>query len=100
MGGLVFTYKIGLLFVMMTLSILTYEIPNHTFSTALLRAFSYVYSAILIIGFAIYFLVLFVDRHSYISYIVLSIVLTLMLLSFITFVLLPPLLPIINTECI
>ena len=99
-GGLVFAYKVGLLFVMMTLSILTYKIPNRTFSTALLRAFSYVYSAILIIGFAIYFLVLFVDRHSYISYIVLSIVLTLMLLSFITFVLLPPLLPIINTEYI
>ena len=67
--GLIFTYKIGLHFVMMILSILTYKIPNRTFSTALLHVFSYVYSAIFIIGFAIYFLVLFIDCHSNISYI-------------------------------
>ena len=94
--GLFFTYKFGLLFVMMVLSVLTYKIPNRTFSTTLLRAFSYVYSTIFIIGFAIYFLVLFIDRHSSISYIVLSVVLTLMLLSFIFFIIFPPLVPIMK----
>ena len=94
--GLIFTYKIGLLFIMMILSILTYKIPYRAFSTTLLRVFSYVYSAIFIIGFAFYFLVLFIDPHSDISYIVLSVVLTLMLLSFITFVIIPPLIPIMK----
>ena len=94
--GLFFTYKLGLLFVMIVLSILTYKIPNRTFSTTLLRAFSYSYSFIVIIGFAIYFLVLFIDRHSSISYIVLSVVLTMMLLTFIIFVIFPPLVPVIK----
>ena len=94
--GLFFMYKFGLLFVMIFLSVLTYKIPNRTFSTTLLRVFSYVYSAIFAIGFAIYFLILFIDRHSSISYIVLSVVLTLMLLSFIAFVIFPPLVPVMK----
>ena len=94
--GLFFTYKFGLLSIMIVLSILTYKIPNRTFSTTLLRVFSYSYSSILIIGFAIYFLVLFIDRHSSISYIVLSVVLTMTLLTFVIFVVFPPLVPVMK----
>ena len=94
--GIVFTYKTGLLFVMIVLSVLTHRIPNQAFSTTLLRVFAYTYSASFVIGFSLYYLFLFLNRQSNIDFYVLSVLLSVLLLSFVALVIVPPLLPVIK----
>ena len=94
--GTVFTYKIGLLVVMIILSVLTHQIPNQTFSTALLRLFAYVFSAAFAIGFSLYYLFLFLNRKSNIDFYILNVLLSVLLLSFVALVIVPPLLPVIK----
>ena len=96
--GTVFTYKIGLLIAMVVLSVLTHQIPNQTFSTTLLRVFSYIYSISFAIGFSIYYLFVFFDPQSNIDFYILSVLLSVLLLSFVILVILPPLLPVIKIK--
>ena len=94
--GIIFAYKISLLIVMIVSSILTRQIPNQTFSTALLRLFAYVFSATFAIGFSLYYLFLFLNRKSNTDFYILSVLLSVLLLSVVVLVLVPPLLPIIK----
>ena len=96
--GTVFTYKIGLLVAMIVLSVLTHQIPNQAFSTTLLRVFSYVYSISFVIGFSLYYLFVFFNRQSNIDFYILSVLLSVLLLSFVGLVILPPLLPAIKNK--
>ena len=96
--GTVFIYKIGLLVVMIVLSVLTHQIPNQTFSTTLLRAFSYVYSISFIVGLSVYYLFVFFDPQSNIDFYILCVLLSVLLLTFVFLVILPPLLPAIRNK--
>ncbi len=96
--GIVFTYKIGLLVAMIAISVLTHQIPNQTFSTTLLRVFSYVYSISFVIGLSVYYLFVFFDPQSNIDFYIFSVLLSVLLLSFVILIILPPLLPVIKNR--
>ena len=93
---LVYTYKFSLLFAMITLSILTHRIPNQAFSTQLLRVYSYLFSLSFVLGLSLYYLYVFVDRISHADYFIFSALSNTLILLFITLVVLPPLLPVIQ----
>lgn len=96
--GTVFAYKSGILIAMVVLSVLTHQIPNQTFSTTLLRVFTYVYSISFTIGISLYYLFVFLDRQSNIDFYILSVLLSVLLLSFVVLIILPPLLPVIKNK--
>ena len=96
--GIVFLYKIILLSVMVILSLLTRRIPNPVFSTTLLRKFAYIFSIVMVVGFAIYFLFLYVNSHSNYHDYTLTTILAIMSLLFIFLILIPPLVPAIKEK--
>ena len=96
--GVLFAYKIILLLFMVALSFLTRNIPNRTFATTSLRAFSYIFSILFFVGFCLYFFFRILDKHSDISFILLCAVLNIVLLLILLFILTPPLIPVIQDK--
>ena len=97
--GIGFTYKVVLLLVMIILSILTRNIPNRKFATTSLRVFSYLFSAVFIIGFCVYYFFLLFDpntRASNADYFTLCVVFNILVLIFIVFVVIPPIFPVLR----
>ena len=91
--GVVFSYRIILLLVMVALALLTRNIQNQTFATTSLRVFSYIFSMTMVMGFSLYYLFLYTAPHSSIGPIVLCVTLNIMLFLFIVCILAPPLTP-------
>ena len=91
--GVVFSYRITLLLVMVTLALLTRNITNQMFATTSLRVFSYIFSLVMVLGFCLYFLFLYTNPHSSIGPVLLCVTLNIMLILFITCILAPPLIP-------
>ena len=91
--GVVFFYRIILLLVMVTLALLTRNIPNQTFATTSLRVFSYIFSMVMVLGFSLYYLFLYTSPHSSIGPISLCVTLNIMLILFIACILAPPVMP-------
>jgi hypothetical protein len=84
-------YKILLLVVMVTLSLLTRDIPNRSFTTS---SFSYIFSMIYLLGFTLYYTFLFTSHKPNVIYGVLSVTSNIMIWLIIVFIVLPPLIPI------
>ena len=95
---IVFSYRFFLLFVMVTLALVTRKIPNQTFSTTSLRLFSYAFSTVMVIGFCLYFFFLYLDPRSNNGPILLCTILNVMLLLFLVCILTPPLIPILQDK--
>ena len=89
-------YRILLLAVMVTLTLLTRKIPNKTYTTSSLRVFSYIFSMVYLLGFTTYymFLDLFTSHKLNIIYSVLSLTFNTMICLIIVLIVLPPLIPI------
>ena len=102
--GVAFTYMMVLLLIMIMLSVLTRNIPNRTFATNSLRVFSYLFCPTFIIGFCAYYVFLLVDPGGYNTigapYIVLSVMFTILVLIFVAFVIVPPILPVLRNTLI
>ena len=96
--SVVFLYRITLVLVMVILALLTRNIPNQTFATTSLRVFSYMFSIVMVLGISVYFLLLYASPHSNIGPILLCATLNIMLILFITCILAPPLLPVIQCK--
>ena len=97
--GIGFTYKIILLVVMIVLSILTRNIPNRTFATTSLRVFAYLFSAVFIVGFCVYYFFLLFNPSAHASiadYIALCVVFNILVLIFLVFVVIPPIFPVLQ----
>lgn len=92
----VYAYKFGLCSVMIVISILTHRIPNQTFSTKLLRVFSYIYSLTFAIGFSLYYFYVFLDSRSNTDFHIFSVMLFVFFSAFICLILAPPLFPVIR----
>ena len=94
---LVYLFKAALLVTLIVLTVLTRKIPNATFTTNSLRIFTYAFSVVSVIGFGIYYLLLFTlqypDPHA--RFITLSTLLNIQLVLFITFITAPPLIPVL-----
>ena len=91
--GVVFLYRIILLLVMVTLALLTRNIPNQIFVITSLRVFSYIFSMVMVLGFSLYYLFLYTSPHSSIGPISLCVTLNIMLILFIACILAPPVMP-------
>ena len=96
--GVVFLYRIALLLVMVTLALLTRNIPNQTFATSSLRVFSYTFSVVMVLGFSVYYVFLYASPYSNLRPIILCVTLNVMLILFIACILAPPLLPVIQRK--
>ena len=99
--GIAFTYLIVLLIAMIVLSVLTRNIPNRTFATTSLRVFAYLFTAVFIVGFCIYYFFLLFDPGEYSSiaesdYIVLCVVFNILVVIFLVFVIIPPIFPVLQ----
>ena len=97
--GIGFTYKLVLLLVMIVLSILTRNIPNRTFATTSLRVFAYLFSAVFIVGFCVYYFFLLFDPNAHAGiadYVTLCIVFNILVLIFLVFVVIPPIFPVLR----
>ena len=95
--GLAFTYKIFLLKVMAVLACLTHSIRNQTFSTSALRIFTYIFSAVFIIGFSYYyFLLSFADSSNHEDFICLCVLFIILAIIFLVFVVIPPIYPLLQ----
>jgi hypothetical protein len=84
-------YRMLLLVVMVTLSLLTRNIPNRSFTTS---SFSYIFSMIYLLGFTTYYMFLFTSHEPNVFYGVLSATFNTMIWLIIVFIVLPPLIPI------
>ena len=102
--GVAFTYMMVLLLTMIVLSVLTRNIPNRTFATTSLRVFSYLFCSTFIVGFCVYYFFLLVDPGGYnkigADYIVLSVMFTILVMIFVAFVIVPPILPVLRNALI
>ena len=94
---LVFLFKAALLVALIVLTVLTRKIPNATFTTNSLRIFTYAFSVVSMIGFGIYYLLVFTIKHPdpHAEFITLSSLLNIQLVLFVTFIIAPPLAPIL-----
>ena len=93
---LVFLFKIALLVALITLTVLTRKIPNATFTTNSIRTFAYSFSTIFVLGFGIYYVLIFIqypDRNA--EFITLSSLFNVLLVLIVTFVIAPPLVPVL-----
>ena len=84
-------YRILLLVVLVTLTLLMRKIPNKTFT---LGAFSYIFSMIYLLGFTAYYVFLFTSHKPNVIYSILSLTFDTMICLVIVFIVLPPLIPI------
>lgn len=96
--GIVYLYKFILLSVMVVLSLLTRKIPNQTFATTTLRVFSYTFSMVMVVGFLLYYLFVYLDPRSHGGPILLIVTLNIMLLLYMWCILAPPLVPVIQDK--
>ena len=87
-------YRMILLAVMVTLILLTRNIPNKTFTTSSLRVFSYIFSMIYLLGFTTYYMFLFTSHKPNVIYGILSLTFNTMVCLIIACIILPPLIPI------
>ena len=83
----VYLFKAALLVVLIVLTVFTRKIPNATFTTNSPRIFTYAFSVVSVIGFGIYYLLVFTlqfpDPHA--EVITLSSLLNIQLVLFVTF---------------
>ena len=94
---LVYLFKIALLVALVVLTVLTRKIPNAKFTTNSIRIFAYSFSTVSVLGFMIYYLLVFIqhpDKNA--EFIILSFLLNVMLILFVTFVIAPPLAPVLH----
>ena len=78
---------------------LTRSIPNKSFTTESLRAFSCTMIVILFLGFTLYYITVLVLFDPVYNFSVLSILINLLVASFIISVFMPPLLPVFRSKC-
>ena len=95
---LVFLFKAALLVALIVLTVLTRKIPIATFTTNSQRIFTYAFSVISVIGFGIYYLLVFViiqhpDPHA--EFFTIFSLLNVLLVLFIIFILAPPIAPVL-----
>ena len=96
----VLSYKVAQLTALITLTLLTRNIPNKTFATTSLRIFSYTFSAVFGIGFTLYYCFLYFQRTTPadIKTTILYLTLNTLMLLYILCVLIPPFTPIIRIK--
>ena len=89
---LVFLFKAALLVALIVLTVLTRKIPIATFTTNSLRIFTYTFSVVLVIGFGIYYLLLFTIQHPdpHAEFFTLFTLLNVLVVLFIVFIVAPP----------
>ena len=94
------SYKVAELTALVSLTLLTRHIPNKMFANTSIRVFSYTFSAVFGIGFALYYCFLYFQgsAHANIKYTVLYFTLIILILLYSLFVLIPPLMPIIRMK--
>ena len=91
---LIFMYKIGLLLTLNVLTLLTRTIPNGQFSVNATRGFTYSFTTVFVVGFAVYYAFLFSGQEQQSLFIILAFILNTMYVLFVAFIIIPPLLPI------
>ena len=95
----VYGYKACQILAMIILSILTHRIPNQTFSTAMLRVFSYIYSLVFVIGLLLYYLYArLLEPRSNTDFYIFSVMTSVLLMTSLSLVVAPPLLLIIQSK--
>jgi ABC-type branched-subunit amino acid transport system substrate-binding protein len=96
----VLSYKVAELTALVSLTLLTRHIPNKTFTNSPLRVFSYSFSAVFGIGFALYYFFLYFLRntHANVKYTILYFTLIILMVLYILLVFIPPLMPVIRTK--
>ena len=94
---LVFLFKAALLVALIVLTVLTRKIPIITFTTNSQRIFSYAFSVVSVIGFGIYYLLIFVIQYpnSHAEFFTIFSLLNIQLALFIIFILAPPIAPVL-----
>ena len=95
---LIFLYKFTLLIALIVLTVLTRRIQNSTFSTKSLQLFTYTFSSVLLLGFTLYYMFVFIRHDPYSEFITLSTVLNLLLGVVVSFVIVPPLFPVFHQK--
>ena len=94
--GIGYSYKITLLWIMALLAFLTRNIPNQTFATDSLRIFSYLCITLFMIGLSHYYFFLLFTDDSTNDFITLSVVFNILTVIFLLFVIIPPILPLLQ----
>ena len=94
---LVFLFKAALLVALIVLTVLTRKTPIATFTTNSQRIFIYAISVVLVIGFGIYYLLVFVIQHPdpHAEFFTIFSLLNVLLVLFIIFILAPPIAPVL-----
>ena len=95
---IVMSIRVTEVIVMVVLSVLTRRIPNKTFTTSSLRIFSYIISAVFILGVALYYMFIFLSLNPNIDFSILCIVLNSLILLYIACVFSPPLVPVLRAK--
>ena len=92
--------KVSLLVAMVLLSFLTRHIPNKSFATTTLQIFSYMFSLAFCVGFSLHFFVQYFSQimNPDIRFAVIFIGLNLLIVLYIVFVFMPPLVPVIKSK--
>ena len=94
---LVFLFKAALLVALIVLTVLTRKISNATFTTNSLKIFTYTFSVVFVIGFGIYYLLMYAIQHSspHAEFLTVFSLLNTLLVLFVTFIIAPPITPIL-----
>ena len=87
-----------LVVIVFVLVVLTRSIKNQSFTTKTLRILVYLFSIVMLVGFVTYYVSLFFDPLSSLSFISIITTLNIMLFLFICFIFLPPLVPLLQTK--
>jgi gamma-aminobutyric acid type B receptor len=95
---IIMTIRFTLLIVMVALSVLTRRIPNKSFTTSSLRIFAYIFSGVLVLGFMLYYLLIFLNLDHNIQHFVLQSMLNTCIMLYIGCVFIPPLMPVIQAK--
>jgi hypothetical protein len=92
---LVYLFKAALLVALIVLTVLTRKIPIATFTTNSLRIFTYTFSVVSVIGFGIYYLLVFTIHHPdpHAEFFTIFSLLNVLLILFIIFIIAPPIAP-------
>ncbi len=92
--ALIFGFRVVIIVIVVVLTILTRKIKNQSFRTKTLRVLVYLTSIVMVVGFLIYYVLLFNSSpHSSADFIVIILMFNSILLLFIFLVCLPPLVP-------
>jgi gamma-aminobutyric acid type B receptor len=95
---IVMSIRVTELIVMVVLSVQTRRIPNKTFTTSSLRIFSYIISAVFVLGVVLYYMFIFLSFNPNIDFSILCIVLNLLILLYMACVFVPPLAPVLHAK--